>query len=248
MSESELTFESGEKCCTKCKEIKPLEGFSFDRKAKDKKRSLCRKCQNKYSRIYRANNPEKIKKANGRWREENPEKSRKASAKWRKANPDKFRVWEKNNLEKHCEKNRLWRKNNPEKYRRSYLIMSKKAVVKRRSSPKGVLNHRISNGIREGLKGTKNRKKWQVLVGYTLDELKKNIEKQFLLGMTWDNMGDWHIDHKIPISAFNFTKPEDIDFKRCWDLRNLQPMWSKDNLSKNDKIEYPFQPALAMGF
>ena len=64
--------------------------------------------------------------------------------------------------------------------------------------------------------------------------------------MIWGNYGDWHIDHKIPISAFNFTKPEHEDFKRCWALSNLQPLWAKDNISKNAKLEKHFQPSLAI--
>ena len=62
--------------------------------------------------------------------------------------------------------------------------------------------------------------------------------------MCWDNYGKWHIDHIIPKSVYNYTKPEHTDFKRCWALKNLQPLWASDNLSKNDKIDKPFQQAL----
>jgi hypothetical protein len=65
--------------------------------------------------------------------------------------------------------------------------------------------------------------------------------------MTWENYGDWHIDHKIPVSAFNFSKASDIDFKRCWKLSNLQPLWAAQNVSKGNKLERPFQPSLAFG-
>jgi hypothetical protein len=72
----------------------------------------------------------------------------------------------------------------------------------------------------------------------------RHLEKQFLPGMSWENMGEWHIDHKIPIAAFNFEKPEDIDFKRCWALKNLQPLWKSENCIKGAKIDKPFQPSL----
>jgi len=62
--------------------------------------------------------------------------------------------------------------------------------------------------------------------------------------MTWDNYGKWHIDHVIPTSVFNFEKPEDDDFKRCWSLQNLQPLWALDNIKKGNKLEKPFQPKL----
>ena len=67
-------------------------------------------------------------------------------------------------------------------------------------------------------------------------------------GMTWETHGKygWHIDHKIPISAFNFESPKDLDFKKCWALINLQPMWAKENIRKGAKVEKPFQPSLTI--
>lgn len=108
------------------------------------------------------------------------------------------------------------------------------------------LNNLIATNIRQSLhnNGTKNKRKWEDLTGYTVHELKLHLEKLFLKGMSWDNHGEWHIDHKIPVSAFNFTTPEDLDFKRCWDINNLQPLWKKDNISKSNKLKKPFQPCL----
>jgi len=63
--------------------------------------------------------------------------------------------------------------------------------------------------------------------------------------MTWENYGTyWHIDHKIPIAVFNYEKPEDIDFRLCWSLKNLQPLEKIENIKKKDKLEKPFQPSL----
>jgi len=65
--------------------------------------------------------------------------------------------------------------------------------------------------------------------------------------MTWDNYGKWHIDHIVPIKVHNFSKVEDEDFKRCWALKNLQPLWGYENISKGAKIESHFQPMLVFG-
>ncbi|KKM70439.1 hypothetical protein LCGC14_1440750 [marine sediment metagenome] len=67
--------------------------------------------------------------------------------------------------------------------------------------------------------------------------------------MTWENYGKggWEVDHIIPKSVFNYTKPEDEDFNRCWALKNLQPMWGPENQSKNAKLETHFQPMLVFG-
>ena len=97
----------------------------------------------------------------------------------------------------------------------------------------------IANNKRKG-------RHWESIVGFTLDQLKSWLERNFLLGMSWENYGEWHIDHQIPISAFNFNTPDDIDFKRCWNLKNLQPLWAKVNLVKSNKLSQPFQPALAI--
>jgi hypothetical protein len=99
--------------------------------------------------------------------------------------------------------------------------------------------HRISMNfsrrMRKALKSLKNGMSWEKLVNYTLFELKEHLESLFTTGMTWDNYGEWHIDHKKPISKFKFNSISDDDFKKCWSLSNLQPLWAKDNLSKNDK-------------
>ena len=54
--------------------------------------------------------------------------------------------------------------------------------------------------------------------------------------MTWDNHGDWHIDHKIPDSSFTYSKMCDDQFLKSWALDNLQPLWAEENWQKSDKV------------
>lgn len=77
-------------------------------------------------------------------------------------------------------------------------------------------------------------KEWLEPLAYTRKMLKEHLEKQFTKGMTWQNYGKngWHIDHVKPVSYFVFDDKSDLDFKSCWSLSNLQPLWEKDNLSK----------------
>ena len=152
-----------------------------------------------------------------------------------------YHDWAKRNKERLRVKTAKWRKNNRERAKQICI----KADRKRRSDPKGKLNFTMSSNIRKALNGQKGRKSWQKLVGYSLSNLKHHLEKQFEEGMSWDNYGEWHIDHIIPISAFNFYKPEDLDFKKCWALINLQPLWAKDNMTKQAKLNMPFQPSFA---
>lgn len=74
------------------------------------------------------------------------------------------------------------------------------------------------------------------ILGYTPEELINHLEKQFTDGMTWDNYGDFHIDHIIPISSFNIKEIGDEEFMKCWSLSNLQPMWGEENIRKSNKI------------
>ena len=76
----------------------------------------------------------------------------------------------------------------------------------------------------------------------------RHLEQHFTAGMTWENYGKqgWEVDHIIPRSAFNYETPDDIDFKRCWSLNNLQPLWGQENWSKGGRFEGEFQPSLAI--
>jgi hypothetical protein len=76
-----------------------------------------------------------------------------------------------------------------------------------------------------------------VMLGYKKEQLIQRIESQFKPGMTWDNHGlkGWHIDHIIPVSWF--VKKGTTDPKIICALDNLQPLWAKENLSKNNKYE-----------
>lgn len=73
-------------------------------------------------------------------------------------------------------------------------------------------------------------------IGCSVLELKKHIEKQFEPGMTWENHGEWHIDHIVPLSAFDLTKKDHVIF--ACHYTNLQPLWAEDNLSKGAKLDW----------
>ncbi len=103
------------------------------------------------------------------------------------------------------------------------------------------LHSNVSRAIRGSIKD-KGRRSWEDLVGYDLTTLRQHLEKQFLPGMNWQNhgvgKGRWHIDHITPRSLFSFSSASDPDFKACWALPNLRPMWSEQNISKHAKRLY----------
>ena len=74
------------------------------------------------------------------------------------------------------------------------------------------------------------------LLGCTGAELVAHLAAQFEPGMTLENHGEWHIDHKRPIASFDLTNPEQV--KACFHYSNLQPLWAKHNLAKSDRLDW----------
>lgn len=203
---------------------------------------------------YRENNKEKIIVAAKQYYKKNKEKVMVAKKQWYENNKEKEAARQKqyreNNKEKVAVRMKQWCKNNPEKVaeakRRYYQspagrLSRKKVKEKNLSTPKGRLNQRMSIAINRSLRAkgsSKNGRHWETLVGYKIIKLKQHLEKQFVDGMDWSNYGKWHIDHKKPIVSFNYDSMGHPDFKKCWDLKNLQPLWAKENSSKGAKLNW----------
>ncbi len=73
-------------------------------------------------------------------------------------------------------------------------------------------------------------------LGCSISELKPYLENQFQPGMSWENYGEWHIDHIMPLSSFDLTDRK--QFKKACHFTNLQPLWAEDNIAKGG-IEIP---------
>lgn len=74
---------------------------------------------------------------------------------------------------------------------------------------------------------------WMALLGCSTENLKSYIAKQFEPEMSWNNWGDWHLDHIRPLSSFNLDDNQELE-KACH-YSNLQPLWAFDNLSKGGR-------------
>jgi len=142
-------------------------------------------------------------------------------------------AWAKKNRERKAAVNKEWKRANPDRVRES----GRRSDSKRRSTPAGKLAHRVSVNVRQCLlrQGrTKGGRTFDAL-GYGPAELMAHLERQFLKGMSWENMGEWHIDHIVPLSSFDLESVESDEFKRAWGLPNLRPMWGADNMQKHAK-------------
>jgi len=63
-----------------------------------------------------------------------------------------------------------------------------------------------------------------------------HLERQFVRGMSWGNYGAvWEIDHILPKAMFAITAHTDPDFRACWGLPNLRPLFVAENASKKHR-------------
>ena len=81
--------------------------------------------------------------------------------------------------------------------------------------------------------GAKKSDSTMKLVGCNSTFLKGYLEARFTDGMSWDNYGDWHVDHIRPCASFNLLKEEDQ--QTCFHYKNLQPLWGPENFAKGYK-------------
>lgn len=97
------------------------------------------------------------------------------------------------------------------------------------------LQKSLAKRIRHELKEVGRKDKaTEELIGCTIEELRVFIESHFLDGMDWGNWNTegWHLDHRIPVSWFNLENENCR--KLAFNYKNLQPLWSEDNLKKKN--------------
>lgn len=140
-------------------------------------------------------------------------------------------IWRKANAKVVAEGERRWKQENKDKVLAWYRSRSAQKQA-------GDLGWRIKRSaakrIWDAVRGiSKKDARTLLLLGCTVEELKAHLQNQFLPGMSWDNYGQWHIDHIRPCASFDLTDPEQQ--RQCFNFKNLQPLWAKDNLSKGAK-------------
>jgi hypothetical protein len=220
-------MEQQTKRCSKCGLEKPLSDFYVNLRFKDGVFGQCKDCFREYARErYRANRDALNAQCKAYYAAHKAERRA-----WRHANRDTVR-----------KNKRLYRKRHPDKCRednrKRYQLMRQKGYKpwsRRGYAPHEKISRNISRAIRRSLRDGKSGRSWEQIVGYALADLVCHLEAQFRPGMTWENYGEWHVDHVRPVSSFRFTSCEDPEFRECWALSNLQPLWAEENLSKGGR-------------
>ena len=162
-----------------------------------------------------------------------------ADKKWRDNNKEymsnKSKNWYSKNKEHVKEYHKTWRENNKDKIRKTKREYEK---TRKSNDPVYKLVGNFRTAIYTVLKENNVKKfgHYFDILGYSQENLINHLENQFDDKMSWENYGKWHVDHKLPITFFNFTSIEDEEFKKCWSLDNLQPMWGSENISKSNRI------------
>lgn len=211
--------------------------------------------RSEYNRKYLLEHPEdpEVRKArNKEWYEKNAEYAREYTRQYRKDHPEQVAENQRRWQEAHKAEYLAASKQYHEAHREHYADLGRKWSQKnrehireywrnRRQEDVGLrINSGMGRSINQTLHGKKGGRHWEDLVGYTVEDLMRHLESRFLPGMTWENHGHygWHIDHRRPIASFRFTSAEDPDFKECWALDNLQPLWAVDNHRKGAKLDW----------
>lgn len=213
------------KICACCKGQFPFENFSKDKGRKTGLNPYCRKCLSIKSKATKVKNKARVTLGRKLYYIENFEKIKA----YRDSRVEERREYDRKRREEKAEQLKAHRRS-PE-YRKRINDRRKERL---KSDPHfRLLNRmqiRIYHAIKTGIKSASTKK----LIGCSIEDLKIHLENLFLPGMTWDNYGLWHVDHKKPCASFDLSIPKQ-QFE-CFNYRNLQPLWAKDNMSKKDKI------------
>ena len=173
-------------------------------------------------------NKERLKKYFAKHHSENPKILHKSNKKFRATKKFKdWRIKNRSTLGVHCKTWQLKNKEHLNQYKRD----------KYHNDPLYRLTDILRSNFYRVLKQQNVKKENSHvldLIGCSIKNLKKFIGKKFQPGMTWDNHGEWHIDHIKSCSAFNLINLEEQ--KKCFHYTNLQPLWAEDNLTKGDKM------------
>ena len=208
------------KTCSTCGRELPATAEYFHRDSCNSTgfHCACKECRSNQGKEYYKRNKEKKLKQQKEWRKNGGKKKQK-----------EYYEGNKGRIRKQLKE---WREKQKEKYGVSY------STKWREENKMYEFDHRFSNSVRQAIYNDTGGYKWENYVDYTWKDLKGHLESQFEEGMTWRNYGEWHLDHIIPKCNFYYEGPEDEDFKECWRLENLQPLWAQDSWEKAKKMEY----------
>jgi hypothetical protein len=193
------------KICTKCHQEKPIKEFHHDRKTKDGFFSWCKTCKAIAKETYRLLHKEDYNRRNREYRRRHPERIYQIKRASYLANREYYATQTKEYSKMRWRTDAWWR-----------------------------LCKNLKERLRLALRGAVKAGRTKDLLGIDREGFKKHIESLFKSGMSWDNYGQWHIDHIRPCASFDLTDPEQQ--RQCFHYTNLQPLWAIENARKGTRI------------
>jgi len=227
------------KKCNKCCEIKIINHFHKKPKSKDGYNTICIECVKIKQKEY-WNKTKKVKKIK---QKEYYEENKKVFKEYHDKNrteilikQKQYRYENKNKIKKLKQDYIKNNKDKIEKYRKDYYLKNKERILAKNREWNKKHSHIVAwrSILKSQLRrfGSQKEGKTIDLLGYSAMELKQHIESLFTEGMSWDNHGQWHIDHIKPVTKFNKDElPSVVNA-----LSNLQPLWGSENRSKYNKF------------
>ena len=217
------------KKCSKCDEEQHVDNFCKNSGNKDGLNGRCRSCVKEYKNLNKKRSTEYSKQYYKTNKEDQNKKCKRYHRENKEAANERCRQYYKDNKEAISKRTRQYQKDNKERiaeYQRQY------ERERKANDPLFRLTHNIRNLIRCSLSngGYSKTSKTAEILGCSFDEYYQHIEAQFTDGMSWERMSEIHIDHRLPVSAAT-TEDELLALNHH---RNLQPLWSADNLAKSD--------------
>ncbi|MDN6292249.1 MAG: hypothetical protein L0J35_04160 [Tetragenococcus halophilus] len=243
------------KTCSRCGESKPAttEYYVKDKRLKCGLRAICKECNRRYRKEnkhkmkrYYEENKKTILEQKKRYHEENKEEIMEYKKKRYEKNKDKHLDWQKEYYQKNKQKVRKYKTENADRIREVGKARRKRkkehiarvqreyTYRRRREDTEFRLLDVCRKRLYKAVKNNRKSAKTIELIGCSTEHLKHHLEKQFKEGMSWENYGEWHIDHIMPCASFDFSKPEHQ--KECFNYMNLQPLWAEENIRKSDKV------------
>ena len=240
------------KICKRCLTEKNLNEFGKNKQNKDGLSIYCLTCEKTRAEEYRINNRDKVNKSAKDYRKNNPEKYKESIKKYLDKNPEmtstnRVRIYRKNEefRKKETLKSREWYLKNIEKSRersKKYYHENKKILREKNNQYKKLklktdslerLKKNLRDRIRQFLTGDNKSKRTFDIIGLDKQNFKLYIESKFEEGMSWENYGEWHLDHIKPL----YLSENEDDLIKLNHYTNLQPLWGKDNIKKNRKYD-----------
>ena len=208
--------------CSCCKSTMLLETY-FSKNRRGLYYKTCNTCRIRTTRNMKKHyeqNKEKIIERNTKWAKDNPEKRKDVANKYARANVVKkseymrtYKAADRHKCEHKTQRNRC-----------------------RICDAGGHLRHIVGGHVFNALKSNKSKHTIEYL-GCDIATFRTHIEATFKVGMTWENYGEWQIDHIVPIKYVEDGEiPTIEEVAERLHYKNTQALWAKENMAKSNRF------------